>query len=301
MSWLLTLTLLTAPADQRDWFPAQLAGWQRAATPEVWDRETVFDYMDGKAEIYLTYAMTHVTTVTYQLGEKHAEVLLFDLGTAAEAYGMYSNDLSGEPVMAMQGARFVDGLFRGWQGPLLLKLEGEPDTPEFKPFCIAMANEIAKHQHPGPELPPLSAALPITELALTELHYFHQVMCLDALYYLSTRNVLELSAQTNALLASGKLADQPLQVLLVEYGDPGTRDTALAGFREVVLSDQAKEGPIGVWTEELAPGLFTGVTKVDGRELQPRLVCCLDAVSVADCRAVLALLVKSAGPPEAAP
>ncbi|MCC7494037.1 MAG: hypothetical protein IT204_16890 [Fimbriimonadaceae bacterium] len=276
------------------WLPETIGGARRIAGVSIYDPVTVFDYMDGKAEIYLTYAFRRLVVAPYQVGEQQVQVHLFDMTTAAEAFGIDSNLLAGEAVPGLQAARYQDGVLRGWQGQVFLKVEAEGDQPAVRQFAVAAAQHLATCLPAGEPFPPLAAALPREPLKLRELQYFHQQSNLDALFYISTENVLGLGPETSALLAAGELAARPLRVLLVEYPSEALRDQALTAYRAKVLSEKATaRGAAGTF-EELDPGFWSGVRPIRGPAGQPRLGLALEASTLQACQEALALLATSA-------
>lgn len=284
------------------WFPAQLAGGTRLEAPKAYDRETIFDYMDGKGEIYLTYHMSQVTVAPYKLGEHKADVMIFDMQQPAEAFGIWSNDLDGEKVEFLQNARYNGGLLRGWVGPIFLKVDGEADNAEVKAFAIAMAKELAAKVKPAEPLPPLAAALPFKALALTNPRYFHSEMSLSAIYYVSTQNVLAVDPfgakpTVEAMFADATLDGKPAKVLLLQYENAAHREQGWTGYTQKVLSLKAAKGGDGSLAEELSKGQWSGALKVDGPGGLPRLVLVFEAASLQACQNGLAALAQAAGPP----
>jgi hypothetical protein len=56
--------------------------------------------------------------------------------------------------------------------------------------------------------------------------FFHQKLSLDNLFWLGDENILDLSEQTDAVLAVYNYNDTPAQLLIVEYPDAVTAEAA---------------------------------------------------------------------------
>jgi hypothetical protein len=297
LAWALAAALAAGATSDRHvaWFPAQLAGATRAGTPAVYDKQTIFDYMDGKGEVYLTYAYQQVTVAAYKLGDKDVEAMIFDMSTPAEAFGVWSLDLDGQRAGVLQDSRFNEGMLRGWQGSLFVKIDGDPDTPGLKDFAVALAKAIGARIDLGPALPPpLCRSLPAAALRLKNCRFFHRFDNLALFYYLSTQDVLELGPDTSAAFAEGSLDGKPLKVLLINYAAAAARDKAFETSLAKIFSNKATKDADGDPCEELDPGKFSGLRKVAGPGGEPRLAWCLEADTLPHCAAGLAALAKAA-------
>ncbi|HIE53240.1 MAG TPA: hypothetical protein EYP85_15930 [Armatimonadetes bacterium] len=291
---LLALGLAVGCAQAPDMFPLSIAGGSRTALPAVYNAQTIFDYMDGAAEIYFTYAFRRLYVAFYRLGKQQVTAEVYDMSTPAEAFGIFTNDLEGEPVEVAQGARYLEGTLRCWQDRFFVKIRGEQDTPELRPFAIQLAHYIATQVQREGNPPALTAALP-KALQPRDLRYFHRDTNLNNFYYVSTENVLALSEKTEGVLADGQWEGKPVKVILLQYPTPAARDEGWKGFCEKVLSPQAKTGPAGERIEEFAPEEFTGIRRFLGPRGEPRLVLCFEAKTAEDCRAVLAEVAREKG------
>ena len=79
---------MTAMADL---LPESVAGWTRGDPSVTYDRETIFDYINGAGEVYRSYAFSHVMVAVYTGPEgPDITVELFDMGNSADAYGVFS-------------------------------------------------------------------------------------------------------------------------------------------------------------------------------------------------------------------
>src|SRR4030042_5337302 len=59
----------------------------------VYDRKTLYDYMDGGAEVYLAFDFREAWTRRYAgPGGRELRLGIFDMGTPGEAFGIFSWD-----------------------------------------------------------------------------------------------------------------------------------------------------------------------------------------------------------------
>jgi hypothetical protein len=77
-------------------FP-DIEGWEKDGPPELYTPETLFDYIDGGADLYLTYDFEELASQRYQAGdEKSITVDIYQQGTPTDGFGIYSQEKSHE-------------------------------------------------------------------------------------------------------------------------------------------------------------------------------------------------------------
>src|SRR5512141_1189010 len=68
--------------------PAQVGAWKKPPKPVVYDRDNLFDYIDGGAELYLAFGFHRATTFEYTAGkDDDIKVDIFDMGSPRGAFG----------------------------------------------------------------------------------------------------------------------------------------------------------------------------------------------------------------------
>ena len=78
-------------------------GWTRSGKAEFFDKDTLFDLVDGEAEAYFPYGFKGAVSANYTKGgdkAKEANVELYEMGSLLDAYGIYSTmrDAESKPV-----------------------------------------------------------------------------------------------------------------------------------------------------------------------------------------------------------
>ncbi len=86
---LLSLAPLAFGFTVADLFPA-IEGWNRPESPRVYTRETLYELIDGAADVYLTFAFDRVTVGYYTQGDTTVTVEIYTFGSERDAYGIYS-------------------------------------------------------------------------------------------------------------------------------------------------------------------------------------------------------------------
>jgi hypothetical protein len=132
-----------------------------AAETTEYTPDTLFEYINGAARMYLSYGFVGLTHARYLHGEEGRITIdldIYDMGSKLGAYGIYSN---GRPPHADTQEWGSQGDSSGkvavaWKGRLYIRAVGSEETPELESMVAAVAAKA-----PGdPSLPRLAILLP---------------------------------------------------------------------------------------------------------------------------------------------
>ena len=75
--------------ELRQLVPQAVNGWRAQAGGQVYDRTTLFDYIDGGAELYLAYSFREMLACRFHR-EGHPDIVvdLFDMDSSEDAFGV---------------------------------------------------------------------------------------------------------------------------------------------------------------------------------------------------------------------
>jgi hypothetical protein len=108
--------------------PTPEDGWIKSEAMEIYNRQNLFDYIDGGAELYLAYDFKQLVVQKYipqirdSLPEESITVEIWQMNSSADAYGVYSLDREGERVTIGQGGVYGDGFLRFWKDVYFIKI-----------------------------------------------------------------------------------------------------------------------------------------------------------------------------------
>jgi len=155
--------------------PETAAGWSWDIEPEIYDPATLFEYINGEAEIYIAYDFIEMATGVHMHNDDILASVTFDIydmGTPLNAFGIYSSfrrpglefDAIGtEAIVSDQNIRF-------WKGRFYVQVIAggteEVLTRAMQAHARALAGNIADAPLPG-EL----AWLPAENRAARTLRY----------------------------------------------------------------------------------------------------------------------------------
>lgn len=204
--------------------PTEMNGWRADKADRLADADTLFDLIDGGAEVYRALNVQSVVEREYQR-TGHALILvdLFDMGSDADAYGAYRNDVREHPDPGIgNGSEHETSSLFFWKGRFFVAVVATEETAEAIAAVLALGKAIAGNIKQAGKPPRLVGLLPASGLNKQELYFFHSAESLERLVPAARGNPLGLSAGTAVVLARYRRggASSDTLLLLVEYPTP---------------------------------------------------------------------------------
>ena len=228
--------------------PEALDDWVREADPVIYDRETIFDYINGAGEVYRSYAFKDVVVARYENPEGLAvAVELFDMGNPADAYGVFSYAREQEEMGIGAAYERRGSVLCFWQDRFYVCVSAEQRDPDPGPIIEEAARGVSVQLPAAGQRPALVDMLPTEGLRPLSERFFHLHQTLNYHYYLVRENVLNLSAETDAVL--GRYQPGSAILLIVDYKDERAAADALVSFRHLIaqndVSAEPSDGTVG--------------------------------------------------------
>jgi hypothetical protein len=232
--------------------PAEFTGWT-IEEDQVFDAETIFNYVDGAGEVYRSYNMKSLFARRFAAKGKPALVVdLFDMGTSADAFGLFTHDLDGEDAATGQGSTYKGGLLSFWKGRYFASVYAEDETPETKQAVLRLGRKIDGAIRETGEKPALVSMLPPEGLQTKDIRFFHNHSVLNYHFFVADENILQLDQTTAAVLASYGDKDVRSRLLVVRYSGVEKAEAALDSFVKAYMPDARGAGIVrtedGNWT-----------------------------------------------------
>jgi len=269
-----------------DLLPERIRGWTRGDASATYDRETIFDYIDGAGEVYRSYAFSQVLVASYTSpAGPGITVELFDMGLPADAYGVFSYAREREESGLGCGYERKGRVLCYWQDRYYVCVAAEERSEETDSVVMEVARAISDRLPPASRPPDLLALLPEDGRVAFSERFFHLHQSLNYHYYLARENILNLGPDTDAVLA--RYEPGSVYLLLVEYEDEGSAAAAVVSFRQGYPA-----GSGDAQTVQTGNGRFTAYGK-RGRHI----VIVLDAESEATANDLLQATVNELSQP----
>ena len=216
--------------------PPEVSGWRKSGDDRVYSRKDVFDYHAGAGELYLAFDLRFVFVREYaKPGAPMIVVEIHQMSSAADAFGLFTQDRKGREVCLGQNALYNEGSLWFWKGDVFVRIKAELDDPEAEDAVIRLGGEIdSAIPNTGPK-PGIVERLPAGGIESGTVRFFHTAVSLRALYFVSNVNVLNLSPETRAAMARYKMGGKGATLILVEYPSEESAFSAYGRFIEIVL------------------------------------------------------------------
>lgn len=252
-------TLSESAIDFYKHLPSTVRGWEKKGQPEVYDRKTLFKYIDGAAELYISYHFEKLTAVRYMKGDDEIKVDIFDMGNSYNAYGVFSLGRESSGTEIGQGSEYSSGLLNFWKDRYYVSILAYPETHEKRQVLFKLGSEINRLIPQTGPLPPILSGLPSQGLIPESIRYVRHHVWLNNHYFISNDNILLIDSGTEAVIAAYRGTGKKYVVILLKYRDRQQAQKAEKSFITQYL-DRASSGLM-----QLKNGCYTGVKGKENR------------------------------------
>lgn len=227
----LTLLLVACGAEPAsssitDLFPEAEAvpGWTPRDGAEAYDRENLYNLVDGQAEAFFAYGFEQVAVQRYENADGTLlDVEIWELATPADAFGLFSAGIAGTPAeIGNDGDADPGRRLAFWQDRYRVQVrarEPVPDT-DLRTFAEAVSGRLPT----GGERPALLQRLPSAGQVQRSALFFHEEISIQNVLWLGGQNLLGLSPETDGVLARYEADGETAVLLIVQY--PRAADAA---------------------------------------------------------------------------
>ncbi|MFH1686380.1 MAG: DUF6599 family protein [bacterium] len=287
--WLLLILLMSctdnkehATTSQSLVLPTSLGEWTAVEPVETYDRNSIFDYIDGAGEVYNAYDFRRLAVQKYRdsVGDE-ITLEVFDMGNAGDAYGVFTFANEDQDSTIGQGCEMIGSTLCFWQGRYYICLGAAEESAAAIEGMRVLAQAVAKQIPPAVGRPDWIEHLPGDIVADGTIRFFHHHTLLNYHHYLSEHNWLNLDTGTDAALIENGL--DAATMLVVKYATEAKSATALATLKRELLGGQSEaRTESGRWTAVGAAGeylaaVFGAPKEMPATETVARL---LDAVAL---------------------
>jgi len=252
--------------------PQEARGWVVAGQDRFFDDKTIFEYIDGAAEVYRAYNLHGCLSRVYSKEGGPPLVLdVFDMGTPADAFGVFTHDTDGEAIAIGQDGRWRPGWLNFWKDRYFVSITVPEENARAFEAALELGRLVDARIPKKGERPKLLTHLPQAGLQAGTIRFLHHPIVLNYHFYLSDENILELSSATDVVLATYQRPAGSARLLLVQYPDVGTARRAAENIRRHYLPDADADGVVrlenGKWASaRLKDKLLVVVLEAGSRE-----------------------------------
>ena len=264
--------------DLHGCLPGEINGWSAVPADRIFDEKTIFSYINGGAEVYKAYNMRQCLSRRYTKTDGPSIILdIFDMGSAEDAFGVFTHDTDGKVVDIGQDARFRSGWLSFWKHRYFVSIYAEEDTASAANAVDALGRKVSACIPQKGTKPDILLKLPAEGLDPESIRYLHHPTILNYHFYLSDENILNLTPETKAVLANYQTGKETARLLLISYPDKIRAKKSRDLFFKHYLSDADKTGMAvledGKWAgASLKNSLLIIVLEAGSRQLAENLL-----------------------------
>ncbi len=141
-------------------------GWSWEGMPKHYSPDTLYEYINGEAELYLTYGFKELAMLNYFYGDSEDSafvVEIYEMGSAVNAFGLYSNyrrpgyqysQIGTEAVVSNYSIRFL-------QGRYVVDLKAADDSDHIRQAMRMVAIKLSDRIDDPAEFPSILGFLPV--------------------------------------------------------------------------------------------------------------------------------------------
>jgi hypothetical protein len=232
--------------------PKEINGWTKEGEVRTFNRKTLFDYIDGGAELYLAYRFRKVYASRYRRADESDIIVdVYDMTTPRDAFGVFTAEREGPSIGIGQESEYDTGLLRFFKGQFFVSILTQEETEQSREAVFSLARAVADQIETAGSTPDLLSRLPPEGLIENSVRYFYDPTILDVHYYVADENVFLLDKKSDAVLARYAIQEGNPYLLLIRYTSNQKTSEAYESFVTAYMPD-AKNGVVqtedGLWT-----------------------------------------------------
>ncbi|MDR0698709.1 MAG: hypothetical protein LBG28_05770 [Tannerella sp.] len=195
--------------------------------------EALYDYINGGAELYLSYGLAGMTGCKYNGdGLPQVTVEIYEMTSPANAFGVYTQSRDREECEYGQGSQRSGDFLLFWKDRYYVIITTEKATPESSKALLHIASAADKAITGKGRRPAIVDALPKKNIVPGGYLYFHHYVWLNAYLFIADYNIVNISDETDAVLAKYGDAEARCYLLMIDYPDMIAATTALEQLKK---------------------------------------------------------------------
>lgn len=225
-----------------EFVPKNISGWQLQDVVESYDGKTIFDYIDGAGEVYLSYGFNNVSVFRYLKPDApEVSVEIFDMGSDEDAYGVFTYSRESEQSGIGQVYEQIGSVICFWQSKYFVCVRADEKTEETGEAITQLAKVIDEALPHSGNKPKLLKYIPHENLLPGSIRFLHTHSALNYHHYIDVENILNLDSNTNIVMAEYRAANT-FYLVAIEYK---ADQTALEGYNNFTTRFLPEKGDNG--------------------------------------------------------
>ncbi len=230
-----------------DLLPAAPAGWEIAMEDKMYDPKSLYDYIDGGAELYISYSIKEVISrfITNENGDE-IRIEIFDMSESKNAFGVFTHTRTQDEGIYGQGSQYFPGTQIFWKDKYYVSIMATDENEAIRSAIKDLASEINDKINTTGKMPDVVSLLPLENLKEDGCIYFHHYIWLNSYYFIANDNLFGIDDHTNAILAKYGSKDNRHYLLVIEYENEEKPGSAFSVFKTQFLNPQSDETAVQI-------------------------------------------------------
>lgn len=233
---------ISTPQNITDLLPAVPAGWKIAMEDKMYDPKSLYDYIDGGAELFISYGMKEVISrfITNETGDE-IRIEIFDMSESKNAFGVFTHTRTQNEGLYGQGSQYFPGTQIFWKDRYYVSIMATDENETILSAIADLASEINNKITTTGKMPDIVFLLPEENLTEDGCIYFHHYIWMNSYYYIANDNLFGIDEHTNAILAKYGSKENHHYLLCIEYANEERSHSAFSVFKTQFLNQQSDE------------------------------------------------------------
>lgn len=243
----------------------QAEGWASEGESTSFRGESLFDHINGGADIYFEYGFVTLVIQRYKKGDKAVSLEIYCMDDSRAAFGIYS--FNRHPTLSAaevggDGTIHPNGLFF-WQDRYYVDLRQLGSATVLSEEFLALAKAIEMNIGANPEKPAVMNLLPSENMVSRSEVLALGLLGVDNQVYIASDDLFGLQNGEFAATARYTFAEPEFSLIVAQYTNPDACTGAFVRFREHFLGmESAREDE---FIAKAMPAKYHGIRKADTR------------------------------------
>jgi hypothetical protein len=208
-----------AQTDPSIVLPDSINGWTKLSDDRMFDETNLYNYIDGSAELYLSFGFSKVFNRIYSNGEGQ-EILvdIFYMNSSYDAFGAFSFSVGEVGTDYGNQSQIAPGAIIFWKDDFYVSIFANPNTEESIGVMKTIAKLLDGSIVSKGELPEVLNYLLQDNIDKQSIRYFRHYIWMNSHYFISNENILNINQNTQGALAKYGSNDKSV-LMILKYPD----------------------------------------------------------------------------------
>jgi hypothetical protein len=254
------MTVRLAAQTPEELFAAlpNIAGWTLSPEKEVFDRENLYERINGAAPLFIENNFQEMTSMEYAQGDDYITIQAYRHATPEDAFGMYASERSADMTFysGIGGEAQGDGYgLYFFAGCIYVKMMASDETDAISHSLLKIAEGMAEKIAPAAGYPPVFARFPPEGLIPHTMAYITQnYIGHDFLKPVFVADYEREGRKFQVFLLDGKTTEGARQVLSDYFRFTGQGEELSEG--NLLIKDRYNGNIPAVWKGSYVLGVF---------------------------------------------